>query len=111
MTDPQIRQTRRMHYDLRLRPAQPSTPAADAFVIHRAEVRDGLSLAYVREGIGGYPLLLVHGYPETKRIWWRNIEPLVAAGYEVIVPDLRGFGDSDLSIKDEYDSVAYSRDL
>ncbi|CAB4734035.1 unannotated protein [freshwater metagenome] len=111
MTNPQIRQTRRMHYDLRLRPAQSSTPAADAFVIHRAEVRDGLSLAYVREGIGGYPLLLVHGYPETKRIWWRNIEPLVAAGYEVIVPDLRGFGDSDLSIKDEYDIVAYSRDL
>ena len=32
----------------------------------------------------------MHGYPETKRIWWRNIEPLAAAGYEVIVPDLRG---------------------
>jgi pimeloyl-ACP methyl ester carboxylesterase len=70
-----------------------------------------MSLAYVREGVGGYPLLLVHGYPETKRIWWRNIEPLVAAGYEVIVPDLRGYGDSDLSEKDEYDLVLYSRDL
>jgi pimeloyl-ACP methyl ester carboxylesterase len=100
-----------MHYDLRLRPAQPAAPAADAFTIHRAEVSAGLSLAYVREGIGGYPLLLVHGYPETKRIWWRNIEPLVAAGYEVIVPDLRGFGDSDLSADDVYDIAAYSRDL
>ena len=100
-----------MHYDLRLRPAQPPTPSADAFEIRRDVVRDGLSLAYVREGIGGYPLLLVHGYPETKRIWWRNIEPLVAAGYEVIVPDLRGFGDSDLSPRDEYDIAAYSRDL
>jgi pimeloyl-ACP methyl ester carboxylesterase len=98
-------------YDLRLRPAQPATPAADAFTVHRAEVADGLSLAYVREGVGGYPLLLIHGYPETKRIWWRNIEPLVAAGFEVIVPDLRGHGDSDLSLDDTYDIVTYSRDL
>lgn len=98
-------------YDLRLRPAQPPTPAADAFTIHRTEVADGLALAYVREGVGGYPLLLIHGYPETKRIWWRNIEPLVAAGFEVIVPDLRGHGDSDLSADDTYDIVTYSRDL
>jgi pimeloyl-ACP methyl ester carboxylesterase len=98
-------------YDNRLRPPQPSTPATDAFTIHRAEVAEGISLAYVREGIGGYPLLLIHGYPETKRIWWRNIEPLVAAGYEVIVPDLRGHGDSDLSSDDTYDLVTYSRDL
>lgn len=105
-----------MHYELRLRPAQPETPPADAFTIHRAEVppspgRDGLSLAFVREGVGGYPLLLLHGYPETKRIWWRNIGPLAAAGYEVIVPDLRGYGDSDLSSADVYDLAAYSRDL
>ncbi|MCU0310074.1 MAG: alpha/beta hydrolase [Acidimicrobiales bacterium] len=98
-------------YDPRLRPAQPATPPADAFDVHRAEVADGLELAYVREGVGGYPLLLVHGYPETKRIWWRNIEPLAAAGFEVIVPDLRGHGDSDLSVDDTYDIVTYSRDL
>ena len=98
-------------YDTRLRPTQPPTPAPDAFEIHRAEVADGLSLAYVHEGRGGFPLLLIHGYPETKRIWWRNIEPLVAAGFEVIVPDLRGHGDSDLSVDDTYDLVTYSRDL
>jgi len=104
-----------MHYDLRLRPAQPATPAPDAFTIHRNEVppsegRDGLSIAFVREGVGGYPLLLLHGWPETKRIWWRNIGALAAAGYEVIVPDLRGFGDSDLSAADVYDLAAWSRD-
>ena len=92
------------------RPPQPVTPAADAFVIHHAEVEPGLRIAYVREGAGGYPLVLLHGYPETKRIWWRNIQPLVEAGYEVIVPDLRGYGDSDLSSKDEYDLVLYSQD-
>ena len=93
------------------RPPQPETPPRDAFQLNRAEVAPGLELAYVREGIGGYPLLLVHGYPETKRIWWRNIRPLAAAGYEVIVPDLRGYGDSDLSQSDDYDLVLYSRDL
>lgn len=98
-------------YDPRLRPAQPATPAPDAFTIHRDEVVPGLRLAYVREGIGRYPLVLLHGYPETKRIWWRNIDALVAAGFEVIVPDLRGHGDSDLSVDDTYDIVTYSRDI
>jgi pimeloyl-ACP methyl ester carboxylesterase len=93
------------------RPEQPPTLARDAFAIHRAEVAEGIELAYLREGVGGYPLVLVHGYPETKRIWWRNVEPLVAAGYEVIVPDLRGYGDSSLSETDEYDLVLYSKDL
>ena len=92
------------------RPEQPPTPAPDAFEIHRAAVADDMTLGYVREGVGGYPLLLVHGYPESKRVWWRNIEPLAAAGYEVVVPDLRGYGDSDLSEKDEYDHVLYSKD-
>ena len=98
-------------YDTRHRPPQPPSPSADAFTIHRGPVDDGLSLAHVREGVGGVPLLLVHGYPETKRIWWRNIEPLAAAGFEVIVPDLRGVGDSDLPADDRHDIVTYARDL
>lgn len=93
------------------RPPQPETPSADAFPIHRSPVAEDMQIAYVREGIGGYPLLLVHGYPETKRVWWRNILPLAEAGFEVIVPDLRGYGDSDLSAKDEYDIALYSKDL
>jgi pimeloyl-ACP methyl ester carboxylesterase len=83
----------------------------DRFHVARAQVRDGVTLAYVHEGVGGVPLLLVHGYPETKRIWWRNVEPLVAAGFEVIAPDLRGHGDSDLAADDRYDIAAFSVDL
>jgi pimeloyl-ACP methyl ester carboxylesterase len=70
-----------------------------------------VDLAFVREGEGGFPLLLVHGWPETKRIWWRNIEPLARAGFEVIVPDLRGFGDSALAPDGFYDLAAHARDL
>jgi pimeloyl-ACP methyl ester carboxylesterase len=65
----------------------------------------------VRAGEGGYPLLLVHGWPETKRIWWRNIEALANAGFEVIVPDLRGFGDSGAAADGYYDAAAFARDL
>ena len=82
-----------------------------AFEVERAEVRDGVELAYVRAGAGGYPLLLVHGWPETKRIWWRNIARLAEAGFEVIAPDLRGYGDSGLAPDGFYDLAAHARDL
>ncbi len=81
------------------------------FTVHRVEARPGVELAYVREGAGGFPLLLVHGWPETKRIWWRNVGPLADAGFEVIVPDLRGFGDSELAADGFYDLAAHARDL
>jgi pimeloyl-ACP methyl ester carboxylesterase len=84
---------------------------ADAFPVEHAEVRPGVSIAYVRAGQGGYPLLLVHGWPETKRIWWRNIAPLATAGFEVIVPDLRGYGDSGLAPDGFYDLAAHGRDM
>jgi pimeloyl-ACP methyl ester carboxylesterase len=83
---------------------------ADVFPVHKANLR-GIGLAYVREGAGGIPLLLIHGWPETKRIWHRNIGPLAACGFEVIAPDLRGFGDSDVAADGFYDVAAHSRDL
>ncbi len=86
-------------------------PAVDEFPCERAEVRPGVELAYTRVGEGGYPLLLVHGWPETRRIWWRNLAPLAAAGFEVIAPDLRGFGDSNLPADGHHDLAAHARDL
>jgi pimeloyl-ACP methyl ester carboxylesterase len=86
-------------------------PDAGRFPIERAEVREGLELAFIRAGAGGYPLLLVHGWPETKRIWWRNIAALARAGFEVIAPDLRGFGDSALAPDGFYDLAAHARDM
>ena len=66
-----------------------------AFAVHTASPR-GFRQAFVHEGVGGVPLVCVHGWPETKRIFWKVIEPLAAAGFEVVVPDLRGFGIIDL---------------
>jgi pimeloyl-ACP methyl ester carboxylesterase len=84
---------------------------AGRFDIHRASPR-GFAQAYVHENTGGAgPLVLVHGWPETKRIWWRVIEPLARAGFEVIVPDLRGFGDSEVGPDGFHDVPSHSRDL
>ncbi len=87
-----------------------TSPDPHQFTTHFATVRNDVKVAFIREGIGGYPLLLIHGYPETKRIWWRNIEPLVAAGFEVIVPDLRGHGESSLAPDGFYDIAAFAKD-
>src|SRR5688572_19897183 len=81
------------------------------FAVERATVRDRVEIAFVRAGEGGFPLLLLHGWPETKRIWWRNVEPLAAAGFEVIAPDLRGFGDSGLASDGFYDPATHARDM
>ncbi len=87
-----------------------TAPDPNQFRTQYAEVRNGVTIAYVREGAGGYPLLLLHGYPETKRIWWRNIAPLAAAGFDVIAPDFRGHGDSSLAPDGFYDIAAFSID-
>lgn len=54
----------------------------------------GHELHYVREG-SGFPLLLVHGWPEYWRTWRKNV-PVLADSFDVIVPDLVGFGESDV---------------
>ena len=80
------------------------------FEVYTATPR-GFAQAYVRENVGGVPLVCVHGWPETKRIFWKVIEPLAAAGFEVIVPDLRGFGDSEVGPDGFHDVASHSRDL
>ena len=44
----------------------------------------------------GTPVMLLHGGSGSWTHWIRNIKPLVDNGYQVIVPDLPGFGDSAL---------------
>ena len=57
--------------------------------------------------------MLVHGWPESKRIFARVFQPLLDAGFEVIVPDLRGFGDSEVGPSgDPYGDVpTHARDV
>jgi 3-oxoadipate enol-lactonase len=52
----------------------------------------GISLAYERRGRGS-PLVLLHGYPLDHTIW-EPVLPLLEKDFDLIVPDLRGFGES-----------------
>lgn len=53
----------------------------------------GLRIAYERSG-SGLPLLLLHGWPQTRRMW-RKVTPALDRRFTVIAADLRGYGDSD----------------
>lgn len=59
---------------------------------HQYSEVNGIRFHYVRHGAGS-PLVLLHGWPEFWYAYRKNILPL-AEHFDVIVPDLRGFGDT-----------------
>lgn len=59
----------------------------------RSEV-NGVGIEFELSG-EGTPVVLLHGFPDSGRLWRNQVPPLVGAGFQLIVPDLRGFGRSD----------------
>src|SRR5512147_1809966 len=53
---------------------------------------NGIRIAYERRGTGT-PLVLLHGYPLDHHLW-DKVAPLLGDTFELILPDLRGFGGS-----------------
>jgi pimeloyl-ACP methyl ester carboxylesterase len=52
-----------------------------------------LNIAYEESGKPqGFPIILLHGFPDDVRAWDNVVPPLVEAGYRVPVPYLRGYG-------------------
>jgi pimeloyl-ACP methyl ester carboxylesterase len=72
----------------------------------RSAPLDDFSLAYDRVG-SGPPVVLLHGWPGD-RTDYRAVVPLLAERADVLVPDLRGFGESDKH--DRPPLEAYSRE-
>ncbi|MBC7934152.1 MAG: alpha/beta fold hydrolase [Rhizobacter sp.] len=65
---------------------------------------------HVRMAGDGQPVLLMHGWLGTSYSW-RHVAPkLVAAGYRVICPDMRGNGDSDKPLHG-YDGLSLVEDM
>ena len=62
----------------------------------RVPMPDGTELQVAEQGEGERVLVLLHGFPELGFSWRHQIPALADAGYRVIVPDLRGFGLSDV---------------
>lgn len=54
---------------------------------------NNINLAYERRGKAGTPLILIHGYPLDHSIW-DGVALLLENDFDVIIPDLRGFGKS-----------------
>ncbi len=52
-----------------------------------------MKLAYDEIG-SGEPFLLLHGFPLSGKMWSETAEAISSKGYRVILPDLRGFGES-----------------
>ena len=66
--------------------------AADKTIASRTAQIDGVALHYLTAG-RGTPLILLHGYAETSRMW-KPIIPVLAERFTVIAADLPGIGDS-----------------
>lgn len=61
---------------------------------HKFVETNGIEMHYVQSGTG--PLVvLCHGWPESWYSWRHQITALAAAGYQVVAPDQRGYGQTD----------------
>src|SRR5256885_11591938 len=67
---------------------------------HRRVAANDIELHVVEQG-EGRPVILCHGFPELWYSWRHQLPALADAGYRVIAPDLRGYGDSDKPTKVE----------
>ena len=75
---------------------------------------DGFRLAYDITGpTNGQPVVLLHGWPGD-RTDYRLVSPLLSDRFRIVVPDLRGFGDSDRHLVDpanHYSPAAQARSV
>ena len=66
----------------------------DVYSNSRVVANGSVELTVADHGSGD-PVLMLHGFPDSARLWRHQIPPLVESGYRVIAPDMRGFGRSD----------------
>ena len=67
--------------------------AVDLNAITKTVTVNGMSFPVIDQGTGP-AVLLLHGFPDSRFLWRNQIGPLLDAGFRVIAPDLRGFGDA-----------------
>jgi pimeloyl-ACP methyl ester carboxylesterase len=71
----------------------------------------GVGIQYEVTG-EGRPVVLLHGFPDSGRLWRHQVPALAQAGFRVIVPDMRGYGGSDKpSAVDAYGIRALAGDV
>ncbi|MEM1430067.1 MAG: alpha/beta hydrolase [Pseudomonadota bacterium] len=80
----------------------------EGFSKDRVQVGD-VALSVHRAGAGA-PVILLHGYPQN-HMTWAPVAPRLAQDYDVIVPDLRGYGESDAPPDDAAHNVYSKRTM
>ena len=68
---------------------------------------NGVEINFVQAG-SGQPLLLLHGYPQT-HVLWHKVAPQLVDDYHVVVPDMRGYGDSSKPTAEPGDHTVYCK--
>ena len=71
----------------------PGMTAEDISRFSKTVEAHGLSFPVFERG-SGPAVLLLHGFPDSRFLWRNQIGPLLDAGFRVVAPDLRGFGDA-----------------
>lgn len=62
--------------------------------ISQTDVYSGRERLNVLHAGAGPAVLMLHGFPDSSALWRHQVQPLVDAGFQLIIPDLRGFGAS-----------------
>lgn len=65
-----------------------------AEIIHNFVNTNGIRMHVAEAGVG-YPVVLCHGFPELWYSWRHQMRALAEAGFRAIVPDQRGYGETD----------------
>ena len=77
-------------------------------------VATGDAELFVAVGGSGPPLVCLHGYPQS-HLTWRKVAPALAERYTVVLPDLRGYGASEIPASDDahlnYSKRTMARDV
>lgn len=68
------------------------SPFIPGFRLLDVELSNGICLRTALGGKGA-PLVLLHGHPQN-HVTWRKIAPVLAQHFTLIMPDIRGYGDS-----------------
>ena len=84
-------------------------PFMEGFETQRIEA-NGIKINVAVAG-QGKPLLLLHGHPQTHIVWRKVAPAFLDAGYQLIAPDLRGYGDSDKPASDPRHITYFKRTM
>jgi pimeloyl-ACP methyl ester carboxylesterase len=72
---------------------QPAPSQPDLNAMTKMVTVNNMVFPVIDQGTGP-AVLLLHGFPDSRFLWRKQIGPLLAAGFRVIAPDLRGYGDA-----------------